>query len=80
MTTATVLPDLNGDAPRGYDSVVFACDFSVEGVTNGADGTHYDYRLQVWVDGHDHAHVDAECRFAPVFCGADYATCQGVSE
>lgn len=39
-------------------------------------GCHFDYRAQVWKDGHDHAH---RCADAPdvglLYCGADLATC-----
>lgn len=39
-------------------------------------GSHYDYRSQRWVDGHDHAHYLTDS--GPLmFCGADVVTCQG---
>ncbi|HVA08738.1 MAG TPA: hypothetical protein VNG12_18545 [Acidimicrobiales bacterium] len=41
-----------------------------------AQGCHYDYIAQRWVDGHDHAHFTSDT--GPLyFCGADWATCQG---
>lgn len=39
-------------------------------------GHHYDYRAQVWRDGHDHAHYLTD-RGPLFFCGADAATCVG---
>ena len=39
-----------------------------------ARGTHYDYKAQRWVDGHDHAHIYSDD--SPlIFCGADRETC-----
>lgn len=44
-----------------------------------ADGCHFDYLAQVWVDGHDHAHFDGDT--SPLrFCGADYASCAGLEK
>jgi hypothetical protein len=73
----SVLMDANTRRPAGYDSIVLASDYAVEGVEDGSVGCHYDYRAQTWREGHDHAHVDAACLYPPVYCGADVATCQG---
>jgi hypothetical protein len=43
-------------------------------------GCHYDYKAQVWMDGHDHVHViegTGPRGRAVVYCGADLASCQG---
>lgn len=42
-------------------------------------GCHYDYRAQVWRDGHDHAHTDASGILPLLYCGADASTCLGVA-
>lgn len=77
-TAATLLPNRNTTAPAGYDSIVPAHAFDVEGITDGLTGCHYDYRAQSWRDGHDHAHVDAACMLPALYCGSDLATCQGI--
>ena len=38
-------------------------------------GCHYDYVLQAWFDGCDHAHIRTDNTLA--FCGADLPTCRG---
>ena len=38
-----------------------------------AQGSHYDYVVQEWRDGHDHYHRDACGQW---YCGADLATCR----
>lgn len=74
----TILPDNSGSPtlPAGYDSVVPDYAYRVEGVDGGDTGHHYDYQTQRWELGHDHAHVDEACALPPLFCGADWRTCQ----
>ena len=73
-----LLPNTNTCAPEGYDSIVLAADFYDEDVQGGEEGHHYNYKLQEWVDGHDHAHVDAAGYLKPLFCGGDADTCLGL--
>lgn len=40
-----------------------------------AQGTHYNYVEQRWVDGHDHAHLVDWADGPLYFCGADRVTC-----
>lgn len=44
-------------------------------------GCHFDYRAQVWREGHDHAHFWSVLNHVHdpgplAFCGADLATCE----
>jgi len=68
------LKNLNVTAPTGFDAIVLAEHFEVEGVEQG--GAHYDYDAQRWILGADHAHVDEACTLAPLFCGTTVAVCQ----
>ena len=63
---------------EGYDAIVLASDFEVEGV-EGDVPPAYDYRRQTWMDSADHVHVDEACHLEPMWCGADLVTCQGVA-
>ena len=60
-----------------YDDLLLRADATHDDAAEMARGSHYDYRTQEWVDGHDHAHCVSNDETAPLmFCGADLDTCQ----
>lgn len=59
-----------------YDDVLLACDADAKDAQILAGVDHFDYKLQRWFDGSDHAHMISNDDTAPLlFCGADVVTC-----
>ena len=68
----------NGNATTDYDDILEVDCAAGADLELMGEGCHYDYRAQVWVDGHDHAHFATGDESLPLmFCGADLATCTG---
>lgn len=63
----------------GYDDIITPAWAGPDDLALLQTGHHFDYKAQVYVDGHDHAHyspeLDGESEL--LFCGADIVTCWG---
>lgn len=59
-----------------YDDVLEWAWASEQDQAEMVKGHHFDYERQVWVEGHDHAHIVSNDDSAPLlFCGASLASC-----
>ncbi len=61
--------------PR-YDDVLLREDARGADAREMSRGSHYNYRVQAWAHGHDHAHCASGDESLPLLvCGADRVSC-----
>ena len=62
-----------------YDDILNRANATGADAGEMAQGSHYDYRTQHWVYGHDQAHTDSIGKLPLIFCGSDAETCLGIN-